>query len=105
MMPPPFYGVWLWFKANPAAQWVASIVAAYLTFRLWLSAKIRSERKDAAEDATEEVIEQIEKETDDAIQRVEDERAATADLNAEQLRKLAAGSPHNRGRLQDTPPD
>jgi hypothetical protein len=105
MMPPPFYGVWLWFKSNPAAQWAAGIVAAYVTFRLWLSAKIRSERKDAAEDATEEVIEAIEKETDDAIQRVEQERAATADLNAEQLRKLAAGSPHNRGRLHNPQAD
>jgi hypothetical protein len=105
MMPPPFYGVWLWFKANPAAQWVAGIVAAYLTFRLWLSAKIRSERKDAAEDATEEVIEAIEKETDDAIQRVEQERERVSDLNDAERLRLAAGSPHNRGRLHSPQAD
>jgi hypothetical protein len=102
---PPFYGVWLWFRANPAAQWVAGIVAAYITFKLWLARKIRSERKDAAEDATEEVIEQIEKETDDAIQRVEDERAATRALNEQQLLDLAAKSPNNRGRLHSPEAD
>lgn len=102
---PPFYGVWLWFKANPAAQWVAAIVAAYVTFRLWLLAKIRRERKDAAEDATEEVIEQIEEQTDEAIQRVENERAFTRSLNEQQLLDLAAKSPNNRGRLRNTPTD
>jgi hypothetical protein len=102
----PFgYGLWVWLKSNPAAQWSLGIVAAYVTFKLWLRAKIRSERKDAAEDATEEVIEQIEKETDDAIQRVEDDRAAVERLNAEQLRKLAASSPNNRGRLQNPQAD
>lgn len=102
----PFgYGLWVWLKSNPAAQWALGIVAAYVTFKLWLRAKIQSERKDAAEDATEEVIEQIEKETDDAIQRVEDDRAAVERLNAEQLRKLAASSPNNRGRLQNPQAD
>ena len=102
----PFgYGLWVWLKSNPAAQWALGIVAAYVTFKLWLRAKIRNERKDAAEDATEEVIEQIEKETDDAIQRVEDDRAAVERLNAEQLRKLAASSPNNRGRLQNPQAD
>lgn len=102
----PFgYSIWLWLKANPAAQWALAIGGVWITFRLWLGRKIRNERKDAAEDATEEVIEAIEKETDDAIQRVEDERRATADLNAEQLRKLAAGSPHNRGRLHSPEAD
>jgi flagellar biosynthesis/type III secretory pathway M-ring protein FliF/YscJ len=96
----PFgYGIWLWFRSNPAAQAVAFVVAVYIAFRLWLARKIRREREDAAEEAVEQVTEQIEKETDDAIQRVEDDRAAVRDLNNEQLRKLAEASPHNRGRL------
>ncbi len=96
----PFgYGLWVWFKSNPAAQAVAAVVAVYVAFRLWLARKIRREREDAAEEAVEQVTEQIEKETDDAIQRVEDDRAAVRDLNNEQLRKLAEASPHNRGRL------
>jgi lipopolysaccharide export LptBFGC system permease protein LptF len=102
----PFgYGLWVWLKSNPAAQWALGIVAAYVTFKLWLRAKIRSERKDAAEDATEEVIEQIEKETDNAIQRVEDDRDIVRELNERQLRKLAASSPNNRGRLQNPQAD
>ena len=104
-MPPFGYSIWLWFKANPAAQWVAAIVAAYVTFRLWLAAKIRRERKDAADEATEKVIEAIEKETDDAIERVEQERERVADLNDAERLRLAAGSPHNRGRLRNTPTD
>ena len=98
-MPPFGYSIWLWFKANPAAQWTAAIVAAYVTFRLWLAAKIRRERKDAADEATEEVIEAIEKETDNAIKRVEQERERVSDLNDAERLRLAAGSPHNRGRL------
>jgi hypothetical protein len=96
---PPFYGVWLWLKANPAAQWALGIVAAWLAFKLWLGAKIRRERADAAED----VIETIEKDTDNAIKRVEDDRRTTADLNDAELRKLARESPNNRGRLRSTP--
>jgi hypothetical protein len=102
----PFgYSIWLWLKANPAAQWALAIGGVWITFKLWLARKIRSERKDAAEDATEEVIEQIEKETDDAIQRVEDERAATRALNEQQLLDLAAKSPNNRGRLHSPQAD
>ena len=98
-MAPFGYSLWVWFRSNPAAQWVAGITVAYVTFRIWLARKIGRERKEAAEEAREEVIEAIEKDTDDAIQRVEDDRAAVERLNADQLRKLAEASPHNRGRL------
>ena len=104
-MEPFGWGLWTWFRSNPAAQWAAGIGAAYVTFRIWLASKVKRERREAAEDAREEVIEQIEKETDDAIQRVEDDRAAVERLNAEQLRKLAAASPNNRGRLQNPEAD
>jgi outer membrane protein TolC len=104
-MPPFGYGLWLWFKSNPAAQWAAGIVAAYVTFRIWLSRKISREREDAAEEAVEEVIEAIEKETDDAIERVEQERERVSDLNDAERLRLAAGSPHNRGRLHSPQAD
>ncbi len=98
-MVPIGYSFWLWLKANPWAQAVAFVVAVYIAFRLWLARKIRREREDAAEEAVEQVTEQIQEKTDEAIQRVEDDRAAVRDLNNEQLRKLAEASPHNRGRL------
>jgi lipopolysaccharide export LptBFGC system permease protein LptF len=102
----PFgYSLWLWFKSNPWAQAAAVIGAAYVAFRIWLASKVKRERREAAEEAREEVIEQIEKETADAIQRVEDDRAIVADLNEQQLRKLAEASPHNRGRLQNPEAD
>lgn len=105
MMPPPLYGLWLWFKSNPTAQWVAGISVAYITFRIWLARKIGAARNEAATKAREEVIEQIEKETTDAIQRVEDDRAVTRALNDQQLLDLAASSPNNRGRLQNPEAD
>jgi hypothetical protein len=104
-MPPPFYAIWLWFKANPAAQWVAGIGGAYVLLRVWLARKIGAARQEAATEAREEVIQQIEEQTDDAIQRVEDERDATRALNEQQLLDLAAKSPNNRSRLRDTAPD
>jgi lipopolysaccharide export LptBFGC system permease protein LptF len=99
------YQLWLWFKSNPWAQAAAVIGAAYVTFRIWLASKVKRERREAAEEAREEVIEQIEEQTDEAIQRVEDDRAAVADLNAAELRRLAASSPNNRGRLQNPEAD
>jgi len=98
-MAPIGYSIWLWFRSNPAAQAVAGVVAVYIAFRLWLARKIRREREGAAEEAVEQVIETIEKETENAVQRVEDDRDVVRLLNEQQLRDLAARSPHNRGRL------
>jgi flagellar biosynthesis/type III secretory pathway M-ring protein FliF/YscJ len=94
-----------WFAANPLAQWFAGIVAAYVTFRLWLGARLRRERKEARKEGREDVIDEIEEQTDEAIQRVEDERDAVRSLNEQQLRDLAAKSPHNRGRVQNPEAD
>jgi predicted nucleic acid-binding protein len=99
MMPPPFYGVWLWFKANPAAQWAAGIVAAYVTFRIWLGRKISREREDAAEEAVEEVVKQIEEQTHERVEEAREAAKSTDDYNADQLRKLRAADPNNRSRL------
>jgi hypothetical protein len=104
-MAPIGYSIWLWFQQRPWAQAVAGVVAVYVAFRLWLARKIRREREDAAEEAVQDVIKTIEKDTDDAIQRVEDERQRVADLNDSERLRLAAGSPHNRGRLQNPEAD
>jgi membrane protein implicated in regulation of membrane protease activity len=99
------YPVFRWFQANPWAKWVAGIAAAFVAFRVWLWRKIKSERKDAKAEGKREVIEQIEEKTNEAVQRVEDDRARVRDLNDEQLRKLIAKDPNNRGRLPDPQAD
>jgi hypothetical protein len=50
------YPVFRWFQANPWAKWVAGIAAAFVAFRVWLWRKIKSERKDAKDDARDERI-------------------------------------------------
>jgi membrane protein implicated in regulation of membrane protease activity len=97
--------VFRWFQTNPWAKWVAGIAAAFVAFRVWLWRKIKSERKDAKAEGKREVIEQIEEKTNEAVQRVEDDRARVRDLNDEQLRKLIAKDPNNRGRLPDPQAD
>ena len=97
--------IFRWFQANPWAQWVAGIAAAYIAFRVWLGSKIKRERKEARKEGREEVIDQIEEQTDEAIQRVEASRDAVRSLNERQLRELAAKSPHNRGRVQSPEAD
>jgi hypothetical protein len=95
-MAPFGYGLWIWFKSNPLAQWAAGIGVAYVMFRVWLARKIGA----AKEQAREEVVDQIEEQTDAQIRNVEEDRKRVAELNDDQLRKLAEASPHNRGRLQ-----
>ena len=97
--------IFRWFQANPWAQWVAGIAAAYVAFRAWLAAKIRGERKEARKEGREQVIKEVKEQTDEALQRVEEDRATVRDLNQQQLRKLAGESPHNRGRLQNPEAD
>ena len=104
-MEPFGWGLWTWFRSNPWAQAAAAIGAAYVTFRIWLARKVVRERREAAEEAREEVIEQIEEQTDEAIERVKADRERVADLNAAELRKLAGASPNNRGRLQNPEAD
>jgi hypothetical protein len=96
----PFgYSIWLWLKANPAAQWALAIGGVWITFRLWLARKIRREREDAAEEAVEEVVKQIEEQTHERVEEAREAARSTDDLNADQLRKLRAKDPNNRSRL------
>ena len=96
----PFgYGLWVWFKSNPAAQAVAAVAALYFTFRLWLARKIRREREDAAEEAVEDVVQQIEEQTNERVEEAREAARSTDDLNAAELRRLRAKDPNNRSRL------
>ena len=91
--------IFRWFQANPWAQWVAGIAAAYIAFRVWLANKIGRERKEAREEARDNVIEQIEEQTHDRVEDAREAASSTDDLNADQLRKLRAADPNNRSRL------
>lgn len=89
---------WLfgWFARNPIAQAVAGIFAAVF---LW-KANNWHVRRGAKREGAREVIQDIQEQTNERMERAEEARSATADLNAEQLRKLAATSRNNRGRVQ-----
>ena len=100
-MAPFGYSLWVWFRSNPAAQWVAGITVAYVTFRIWLARKIGRERKEAAQEAREEVVEVIEAKEDKLKEAAnEAENRVTADLNTRSLRNVAANSPENLGPVR-----
>ncbi len=91
--------IFRWFQANPWAQWVAGIVAAYVAFRVWLSGKIRGERREARKEGREDVIDEINKENSRVEKAIDAaDRDAVERLNSEQLRKLTESDPLNRGR-------
>jgi hypothetical protein len=79
----PFgYSIWLWLKANPAAQWALAIGAAYVTFRIWLNRKIGAARQDEqqkieikAQEASRKVIDKAKDKTDETIRKADDARA------------------------------
>jgi hypothetical protein len=91
--------IFRWFQANPWAQWVAGIAAAYIAFRVWLGSKIKRERKEARKEGREEVIDQIEEQTNERVQEAREAARSTDDLNADELRKLRAKDPNNRSRV------
>jgi len=103
MAAPIGYGIWLWWKSSPIAQGATAALGALSVFWAWMTLRDRRIRSEAKREARREVIEQIEEKTNEAVQRVEDERARVRDLNDEQLRKLLAKDPNNRGRLPDPP--
>lgn len=96
---PVFSALWAWAKGLPS--WVYATAAA---FGLYLYVRHDAYR-DGHEDGADEVIEDIEESTNEAIERVERVERSTADLNREQLRKLAAGSRYNRTRLRQDQAD
>lgn len=105
-MAAPFgFAAWMWLKNSPVAQGVAMALGALGAFWAFMTLRDRRIRSQAKREARQEVIEQIKEQTDEAIQRVEDERDRVRSLNDEQLRKLAAKDPNNRGRLQNPEAD
>lgn len=99
------YPLFQWFQSNPVARWVAGIGAGLAAFWAFMTLRDRRIRRQAKAEGKREVIEQIQEKTDEAIQRVEDDRARVRSLNDEQLRKLLAKDPNNRGRLRDPEAD
>lgn len=90
-----------WIANNKTAQWVLGILTLaglYKAYERLRDNRIRKEVK-------EQVFEQIEEQTDEAIERVEQERERTADLNDAERLRLASESPHNRGRLHRSETD
>jgi len=99
------YPIFTWLQSNPAARWAAGIGGALALFWGWMTLRDRRIRSQAKQEARREVIEQIQEKTDEAVKRVEDDRARVRDLNDEQLRKLLAKDRNNRGRLPEPPSD
>lgn len=90
---------WAWGKGLPRWVWMAALAA------LGIYVIRRDAYRDGRKDGTRKVINDIEESTNEAIERVERVERSTADLNREQLRKLAAGSRYNRARVRDAEPD
>lgn len=99
MAAPIGYGLWLWFKSSPMAQGAAALGAVLAAFWAFMTLRDRRIRRQAKAEAKREVIEQIEEQTDEAVQRVEDERARVRDLNDAERMRLARESPYNRRRM------
>lgn len=93
------YGIFNWFAANPVARWVAGIAAGLAAFWAFMTLRDRRIRKEAKEEGKQEVIQEITEQTNEAVERVEDERERVADLNDAERLRLAAKSPNNRGRM------
>lgn len=91
--------------ANPVLRWVVLVLTGLFVGRVWLWLRDKGRDKRVRKEITHEIIEDIQEQSDEAIQRVEDDRDAVARLNDEQLRKLATESQNNRGRLRRSPAD
>ena len=73
---PPLYGLWVWFRNNPAAQVAAAVVAGIVVFFGWLGLhdrKVRREDRLKAEIKTrktaDKIITKMEEQSDDRIEQ------------------------------------
>ena len=86
-MPAPFgYGIWLWLKDNPAAQWAIGIGAALIALLTWdrlRTNRIRREatRKanDRAEKQSDKILDKMEQESNDRIEAAREARERVPD--------------------------
>lgn len=86
-MPAPFgYGLWLWLKDNPAAQWALGIGAAlfalltwdkFRTSRIKREATAKANRK--AEKQSKAILEDMEEESNDRIEAAREARERVPD--------------------------
>lgn len=91
----PFgYGLWVWFRNNPAAQAAAGIVAALVVFFGWLGLhdrRVRREDRLKSEIKTrktaDKVLGKLEKESDERIEKANEAAdAVTGDVTSDSLR-------------------
>jgi hypothetical protein len=83
----PFgYGLWVWFRNNPAAQVAAAVVAGIVVFFGWLGLHDRKVRRDArlkaeikAEKQATKAIKEVKERTDETVQKATEARAAVPD--------------------------
>lgn len=83
----PFgYGIWVWFRNNPAAQAFAAAVAGLVVFFGWLGLHDRRVRREAnakgkikAEKQAREAIQAVKERTDETIEKADKARDAVPD--------------------------
>jgi hypothetical protein len=95
MAAPIGYGIWLWFKSNPAAQWAAGIGAGLLLFFSWLGLRDRRIRreerlKQRAENMRQkeravEYVETLKQEAQDEAEQAIDRRDTAQPLDPERM--------------------
>jgi hypothetical protein len=85
-MAPFGYSAWLFFKNNPAAQWVAGVTAGLIAFLSWQrlrDGRIRREERQRievkAEAMARRVTDKAKEKTDDTIRKADDARARVPD--------------------------
>ena len=83
---PPLYGLWVWFRNNPAAQVAAAVVAGIVVFFGWLGLHDRRVRREAnakgqikAEKQAREAIQAVKERTDETIEKADKARDAVPD--------------------------
>ena len=85
-MAPFGYGLWVWLKDNPAAQWVVGIGAGLAVFLSWQrlrDIRIRKEERQKiaakAEEMVRRVTDKAKEKTDETIRKADDARARVPD--------------------------
>jgi flagellar biosynthesis/type III secretory pathway M-ring protein FliF/YscJ len=83
----PFgYGLWVWFRNNPAAQVAAAVVAGIVVFFGWLGLHDQRVRRESrlkaeikAEKQATKAIKEVKERTDETVQKATEARAAVPD--------------------------
>ena len=92
---------WAALANNRILQGVGAFLLFIIGYQLWKREVTEHVRKNERY----RIYAELEKTSKKAVERVETRRRASDDLNARQLRDLAANSPHNRARVRDSGAD